>query len=223
MAWYRWAILLAMLTWHQWDHEKYSDIRFDMNILGMTRENLKTVSLKMRNNFPWANELSGIGMWMCICATELFRHWSYGLWLSGTNPMISIPQIRPRCYIHYDDVLMSSMASQITSLASVYSTFIQGAVQRKYQSSASLAFVRGIHRWPVNSPHKGPVTRKMIPFDDVIMINSVLKKHGCDNIRHTCLSPRKWVEWQDKIIIKFAFIHWWTDKIDLIFWCDGRR
>ena len=47
--------------------------------------------------------------------------------------------------------------------------FIQGADQRKHQSSASLAFVRGIHRWPVNSPHKGPVTRKMFPFDDVIL------------------------------------------------------
>ena len=40
---------------------------------------------------------------------------------------------------------------------------------RKYQSSASLAFVRGIHRGPVNCPHKWPVTRKMFPFDDVIM------------------------------------------------------
>ena len=40
---------------------------------------------------------------------------------------------------------------------------------KKHQSSASLAFVRGIHRGPVNSPHKGPVTRKMLPFDDVIM------------------------------------------------------
>ena len=40
----------------------------------------------------------------------------------------------------------------------------------KYQSSASLTFVRGIHRWPVNSPHKRPVTRKMFPFDDVIML-----------------------------------------------------
>ena len=39
-----------------------------------------------------------------------------------------------------------------------------------HQSSASLAFVRGIHMWPVNSPHKGSVTRKMFPFDDVIMI-----------------------------------------------------
>ena len=41
---------------------------------------------------------------------------------------------------------------------------------KKLQSSASMDFVRGIHRWPVNSPHKRPVTRKMFPFDDVIMI-----------------------------------------------------
>ena len=61
---------------------------------------------------------------------------------------------------------MGAMASQITSLTIVYST---DADQRKRQSSASLAFVRGIHRAPVNSPHKGPVTRKMSPFDDVIM------------------------------------------------------
>ena len=71
--------------------------------------------------------------------------------------------------IHYDDVIMSAMASQITSLTIVYSTVYSGADQRKYQSSASLAFVRGIHRGPVNSPHKWPVTRKMFPFDDVIM------------------------------------------------------
>ena len=61
------------------------------------------------------------------------------------------------------------MASQITSLTLVYSTVYSGANQRKYRSSASLAFVRGIHRRPVISPHKWPVTRKMIPFDDVIM------------------------------------------------------
>ena len=64
---------------------------------------------------------------------------------------------------------MSSMASQITSLMIVYSTVYPGADQRKHQSSASLAFVRGIRRWPVNSTHKGPVTRKMFPFYDIIM------------------------------------------------------
>ena len=51
----------------------------------------------------------------------------------------------------------------------VYWTVCSDADQRKHRTSASLAFVRGIHRWPVNSPHKGPVTRKMLPFDDVIM------------------------------------------------------
>ena len=61
------------------------------------------------------------------------------------------------------------MASQITSLTIVYSTVYSGADQRKHQSSASLGFVTGINRWPVNSPHKWPVTRKMFPFDDVIM------------------------------------------------------
>ena len=71
--------------------------------------------------------------------------------------------------IHYDDVIMSAMASQITSLTIVYSSVYPGADQRKHQSPASLAFVQGIHRWPVNSSHKWPVTRKMFPFDYVIM------------------------------------------------------
>ena len=65
---------------------------------------------------------------------------------------------------------MGTMASQITSLTIVYSTVNWGTDQRKHQSSAPLAFVWGIHRWPVNSPYKRPVTWKMFPFDDVIMI-----------------------------------------------------
>ena len=71
---------------------------------------------------------------------------------------------------HYNDVIMSAMASQITGVSIVCSIFCSGADQRKHQSSASLAFVRGIHHWPVNSPHKGPVTRKMFPFDDVTLL-----------------------------------------------------
>ena len=71
---------------------------------------------------------------------------------------------------HYNDVIMSEMASQITSLTIVYSTIYSRCRSIiKHQNSASLTFVRGIHRGPVNSPHEGPVTRKMFPFDDVIM------------------------------------------------------
>ena len=75
--------------------------------------------------------------------------------------------------VHYNDVIMTTIASQITSLTIVYSTVYSDVDQSKHQSSASLAFVRGIHRGPVNSPHKWPVTRKMFPFDDVIMIFSL--------------------------------------------------
>ena len=82
-----------------------------------------------------------------------------------------------RYIFHYNDVTMCVIACQIISLTIVYSTVYSGADQRKHQSSASLAFVRGIHRGPVNSPHKGPVTRKMFPFDDVIMFMFRLKLH----------------------------------------------
>ena len=57
------------------------------------------------------------------------------------------------------------MASQITSLTVVYSIVYAGADQIKHQSSASLAFVRRIHR----DPRKWPVTQKMFLFHDVIM------------------------------------------------------
>ena len=80
---------------------------------------------------------------------------------------------------------MGTKASQITSLAIVYSTVYSDADQRKYESPASLAFVRGIHRWPVNSPHKGLLTRKIFPFDDVIMMWHMLLVQ--DNIR--CPGP----------------------------------
>ena len=66
---------------------------------------------------------------------------------------------------------MGAMASQITSLTIVYST-VHSDADKKHQSSASLAFVRGIYRGPVNSPHKWPVTGKMFPFDDVIIVRN---------------------------------------------------
>ena len=80
-------------------------------------------------------------------------------------PTLSL-MVAPR---HKSYAIMSAMACQITSVSIVYSNVCSGADERKHRSTASLAFVRRIHRWPVNSPHKGPVTRKMFPFHDVIM------------------------------------------------------
>ena len=85
--------------------------------------------------------------------------------------------------IHYSDVIVSTMASHITSLTFVYSTLYWGADQRKHQSSASMAFVRGIHRWLVNSLHTWPVTRKLLPFDDVIMNARCWSPHNKQRLR----------------------------------------
>ena len=98
---------------------------------------------------------------------------------------------------------MSVMASQITSLTIVYATVYSGADQRKHQSSASLAFVRGIHRWPVNSRHKGPVTWKMSPFDDVIIkYREVWTKWSifCRRCLHMLFI---------KTFISILICHWW--------------
>ena len=83
------------------------------------------------------------------------------------------PEAGYRCHIlvvQYNNVKTSVLAPQMTSLTILYSTVYSGAQQRNHQSSASLASVRGIHRWPVNSPYKGPQTWKILPFDDVLMI-----------------------------------------------------
>ena len=96
------------------------------------------------------------------------KHAITGLAWPGRGPMLSA-SIRFRPGSAYSDAMMSAMADQITSLTIVYLTIYSGADQRQHQSSASLAFVRGIHRRLVNSPHKKPVTRKMLLFDDVIM------------------------------------------------------
>ena len=60
---------------------------------------------------------------------------------------------------HYSDV-MSATVSQITGVSLVCINLCSDPDQRKHQSSAWLAFERGIHRWPVDTPNKGPVTRK---------------------------------------------------------------
>ena len=109
-----------------------------------------------------------------IFCCVLLQYWKAKIWHRGLpiyrglfSPNIS--RETPIALWHYCDVIMNTVASQITSLTIVYLTVNSDIDQRKHQSSASLAFVRRIHRRPVNSPHKGPVTRKMFPFDDVIM------------------------------------------------------
>ena len=104
---------------------------------------------------------------------------------------------------------MGAMASQITSLTIVYSTVYSGADQRKHQSSASLAFVRGIHRWPVNSPHKWPVTRKRFPFDDVIMRN-INNKNITNTRREHKWQQNRYITTHDDVMTWKCSPHYWV-------------
>ena len=107
------------------------------------------------------------------------------------------------CLFHYSDVIMSMMASQITSLMIVNLTFYSGTDQRKHQSSAPLAFVRGIHRWLVNSLHKKTVTRKMFPFDDVIMFSRNWYAKQLNNVIMYVSLSRKWLCAHSSVILMF--------------------
>ena len=90
---------------------------------------------------------------------------------------------------HYNGVITSA---QISGISIVCSTACSGAHQRKHQSSASLAFARGIHRWPVDSPHKWPVRRKLFPFDDVIKRLLLLVDLVKNELWVDCLSIWHW-------------------------------
>ena len=101
---------------------------------------------------------------------EWFQLHATVLWKCRNDPVLSQINSAGQGPHYYSDVIMGAIASQITSLMTVYSIVYSDADQRKHQSSASLAFVRRIQRGPVNSPHKWPVTRKIFPFADVIIL-----------------------------------------------------
>ena len=117
-----------------------------------------------RRNWNWLINL-GIRLFVLTLYDYFWKCWYMAIRLFNFMIAVNLNQIID----HYSDVIMGTMASQITSLTVVYSIVCSDADQRKHQSSASLAFVLGIHRRPVNSPHKRPVTRKMFPFDEVVM------------------------------------------------------
>ena len=107
------------------------------------------------NEKVWVCNVNGIAQRRRLVDGNIFMS-PEGEWLCVHRP---IPKL-----CHYTDVIMTTIASQITSLTVVYSTVYSDADQRKHQSS----------------PHKGPVTRKMFPFDDVFMVMPFRPRCGCN-------------------------------------------
>ena len=99
----------------------------------------------------------------CVGFNHVPNYYKHNVLLNPHNHYNHIVSFRS----HY--VIMNAMASQITGVSIVCSTVCSGADQKEHQSSVSMAVVMGIHQWQVDTPHKRPVTRKMFPFDDVIM------------------------------------------------------
>ena len=120
---------------------------------------------------------------------------------------------------HYSDAIMSRVVSQITAVSIVYSIICSSADQIKHQSSASPTFVRGIHRWPEDSPYKGPVRRNFIS-DDVIMWfppHLLIRAKFANPIQRNTDSTitSKWI-WQHNtnvryyssiLVLSFHFVH----------------
>ena len=114
---------------------------------------------------------------------------------------------------HCSEIINSTLASQITSVFIVCSTVCLGIDQRKHQSSVSLVFVRRIHRASVNSPHKRPVTRKMFPDDDVIMVMEQILTYLVCNYPYSLICALILVIWCDvsveMSVIQTAWNKWW--------------
>ena len=117
--------------------------------------------------FYWAVSCGPIKFERKLCAVMVYHDWH-------SVKCRDVHGHSVQAHVHYNYVIISTMASEVTSITIVYSIVYSGTEERKHQRSVSLAFVRWINRWPVNSPHKGPITRKMFPFDDVIMLTNIL-------------------------------------------------
>ena len=144
--------------------------------------------------WKWGRCVDGVIYQQKFSQQYQLRTWLFFMYLTA---MVSIKFCHQLCgrfwrlchpWYHFTNTLlwhliMGAMASQITSLTIVYSIVHSGADQRKHQSCAALAFVWGNHWWPVKSPHKWPVMRKMFAYDDVIMRNQLdqLPLCGMDN------------------------------------------
>ena len=151
--------------YHFWVILFWNGIHDKWNILDHLSNNINTCHRwSILEISPFVRFVIAIVGWRCYQTSNVCQ--------SGTGRNSSWLGLSFFSVAHHSDVIMGAMASQITGVSIVYSTVCSAADQRKHQSFASLAFVRGIHRWTVNSPHKRPVTENI----------SILVTLSCDRV-----------------------------------------
>ena len=104
---------------------------------------------------------------------------------------------------------MSAMVSQITGVSIVCWTICSGANQRKHQSSPSMAFVKGIHRWPVDSPHKAPIMRKMMTSLCILTTSAAVNDQKFENEKFRCIQWREFHQNDGISVLVYPYIHPW--------------
>ena len=154
-------------------HQAIIWTKFGILLIGPLGTNFSTILIEI---YTLSSNESAFGNVLWKMASILVSaSMCWGRNLSGNQAdIMAADVVASLLTMNYNDVIMSAMVSQISSLTIVYSTVYSVQIKEKKQSSASLAFVRGILRWPVNSPHKWPVTRQMFPFDDVIKLTQTV-------------------------------------------------
>ena len=144
-------------------------VRLIILILILDRRRVLTVvSLPNTRGGGWGWGVGGVRVGWGVGGRQISLSLLLMIWIRSRSPDASFIWCE-ECVdtSHYNDVIMGAIASHTTCVSIVCSTVGSGVDQRKHQSSTSLAFVRGINRWPVNSPYKGPVTRKMFLFHKI--------------------------------------------------------
>ena len=119
-----------------------------------------------------------MGLWELI-SQVMKKCWCHALWVSSNMIFTTSDWVYSSAIMHYSDVIVSPMVPQITGVSIVCSTACSGADQRKYQSSASLAFVRGSTS---GFPSQRASYTEMFPFGDVIM--EQVNSHSTTISRH---------------------------------------
>ena len=155
--------------WNQWSLDQHKAILIRCN-------NWKSTSAKW-----WASHLcvtwgpSIYAVALVPCHSSCFRLFNILTFPSDLFIMNTIWITSGWCvyvmgFTHYIDVIMTTVASQITSSHLFTQSFIQTQIKENAKAPRHWPLC-GTSPGPVNYPHKGPVTRKMVPFDDVIMWN----------------------------------------------------